>query len=110
MVQVLVHPQLVLYVAHLMLCVCSPSHHIKVATSMAVAVARKRPDMWVRTVRVLFEIMEREIKRKELKEVTVERGKDGGVEQTIVQSLLKLVSKNIIFCRNRLLVYHYCFR
>ena len=109
MVQVLVHPQLVLCVAHLVLC-CSPSHHIKVVTSMAVAVARKRPDMWVRSVHMLFEIMEREIKRKELKEETVERGKDGGVEQTIVQSLLKLVSKNIIFCRNRLLVYYYCFR
>ena len=75
------------------MCVCSPSHHIKVATSIAVAVARKRPDMWVRTVRVLLEIMEREIQRKVQKEETVEGGKDGGVELTIVQSLLKLVSK-----------------
>ena len=58
-------------------CVCSPSHHIKVATSIAVAVARKRPDMWVRTVRVLLEIMEREIQRKVQKEETVEGGKDG---------------------------------
>ena len=75
--------------------VCSPSHHIKVATSMAVAMTRKRPDMWVRTVCVLLVIMEREIQRKEHKEETVEGGKDGGVEPTIVQSLLKLVSKSI---------------
>ena len=60
---------------------------------MAVAVGRKRPDIWVRTVRVLLEILEREIKTKVLKEETVERGKDGGVEPTIVQSLLKLVSE-----------------
>ena len=60
---------------------------------MAVAVARKRPDMWVRTVRVLLEILEREIKTKVLKEETVGGGKDGGVEPTIVQSLLKLVSE-----------------
>ena len=44
---------------------------------------------------MLLEIMEREIKRKELKEETVDRGKDGGVDPTIVQSLLKLVSKKI---------------
>ena len=62
---------------------------------MAVAVARKRPDMWVRTVRVLLEILEREIKTKVMKEETVGGGKDGGVEPTIVQSLLKLVSENI---------------
>ena len=59
---------------------------------MAVAVARKRPDMWLRTICVLLEIMEREIQSKELKKETVEGGKDGGVEPTIVQSLLKLVS------------------
>ena len=63
---------------------------------MAVAVARKRPDMWVRTVHMLFEIVEREIKTKVLEE-TVEGGKDGGVEPTIVQSLLKLVSKKYQF-------------
>ena len=77
--------------------VCTLSHHIKVATSMAVAVARKRPDMWVRTVRVLLEILEREIKTKVMKEETVGGGKDGGVEPTIVQSLLKLVSKKYLF-------------
>ena len=53
--------------------------------------------MWVRTVCVLLEIMEREIQRKEHKEETVEGGKDGGVEPTIVQSLLKLVSKKYLF-------------
>ena len=73
---------------------------------MAVAVARKRPDMWLRTICVLLEIMEREIQSKELKKETVEGGKDGGVEPTIVQSLLKLVSKKIsvgIFVINSLI-------
>ena len=62
---------------------------------MAVPVARKRPDMWVRTVCVLLEILEREIRTKVLKEEAVEGGKDRGVEPTIVQSLLNLVSENI---------------
>ena len=77
---------------------------------MAVAVSRKRPDMWVRTVRVLLEIIEREIQRKEHKEETVEGGKDGGVEPTIVQSLLKLVSKVWQPFYNLFLVNCYCSR
>ena len=74
-----------LYSSFLSVFLLSHSCHIKVMTSLSVAVAGKRPDLWLRTVQVLLKMVGKEEKDEE-------NEKNAVSETVAIQSLTQLVS------------------
>ena len=74
-----------LYSSFLSIFLLSHSCHIKVMTKLSVAVAGKRPDLWLRTAQVLLKMVGKEEKDEE-------NEKNTEYETVAIQSLIQLVS------------------
>ena len=74
-----------LYSSFFSIFLLSHSCHIKMMTSLSVAVAGKRPDLWLKTVQVLLKMVGKEEKDEE-------NEKNAESETVAIQSLIQLVS------------------